>query len=147
VQHKLETRAFEQVAPILEPGERPVVATRAVVGKFSSSRLATAVSQGLKMDGAGALGSLLSSNSKQFIVVTDRRLIFLTQGFWGGPGKKVLGEVPRDQVSLAEAKLGVVSMLRIAFGNAGDGVALTFPWIDKKNAESLVAALRGTAAV
>jgi hypothetical protein len=48
---------------------------------------------------------------------------------------------PREQVSLAEAKIGVVSLLRLAFGTSGDGVALTFPRVDKKNAESLAAAL------
>lgn len=61
----------------------------------------------------------------------------------GGPGKKILGEVPRQHVSLAEEKMGVVSLLRLAFGTAGDGVALTFPRVDKKNAESLAAALKG----
>jgi hypothetical protein len=88
------------------------------------------------------LGAALASTRKQFVVLTDRRLIFLPQTFLGGPGKKVLGEVPRDQVSLAEAKMGIVSLLRVAFGTAGDGVALTFPRVDKKNAEALAEALR-----
>jgi hypothetical protein len=38
--------------------------------------------------------------------------------------------------------MGVVSLVRIAFGGAGDGVALTFPRVDKKNAASLAAALQ-----
>ncbi|MFR9779401.1 hypothetical protein ACL02O_25510 [Micromonospora sp. MS34] len=139
---KLQTRAFEQVAPILQAGEQPAVATRAMVGKFSSGRLGTVVSQAVVLEAAGALGAALVSNRKQFVVLTDRRLIFLTQTFLGGPGKKVLGEVPREQVSLAEVKMGVVSLLRLAFGTAGDGVALTFPRVDKKNAESLAEALR-----
>ena len=80
-------------------------------------------------------------NGDTVVVLTDRRLIFLSQTFMGGPGKKVPGEVPREQVSLAEAKMGVVSLLRVAFGTPGDGVALTFPRVDKKNAESLAAAL------
>ena len=141
MQQKLQTRAFEQVAPILQAGEQPVVATRAVVGKFSSGRLGTVVGQALIMEGAGALGAALASTSKQFVVLTDRRLIFLSQTFLGGPGKKVLGEVPLERVSLAETKMGVVSLLRIGFGTPGDGVALTFPRVDKKNAESLAAAL------
>jgi hypothetical protein len=147
VQQKLQTRAFEQVTPILQSGEQPVAATRAIVGKFSSGRLGTVVSQTLIQQGGGALGAALaSSTSKQFVVLTNRRLIFLSQTFLGGPGKKVLGEVPREQVSLAEAKMGVVSLLRLAFGTSGDGVALTFPRVDKKNAESLAAALRQTQA-
>jgi hypothetical protein len=80
-------------------------------------------------------------NRKQFVVLTDRRLIFLTQTFLGGPGKKVLGEVPREQVTLAETKSGVVTLLRVSFGSTGDGVALTFPRVDKKNAASLATAL------
>jgi hypothetical protein len=147
VQQKLQTRAFERVAPILQDGEQPVTATRTVVGKFSSGRLGVLVKQSLVMEGAGALGSALVSNSKQFVVLTDRRLIFLSQTFMGGPGKQILGEVPRAQVSLAEVKMGVMSLVRIAFGTQGDGVALTFPRVDKKNAEALAAALQGAPAI
>ena len=141
MQQKLQTRAFDIVAPMLQPGEQPLVAARAMVGKFSSGRLGAVVSQTLITEGAGALGAALTTTRKQFVVVTDRRVIFLPQTFMGGPGKKVLCEVPRENVSLAEAKMGIVSLLRIAFGAAGDGVALTFPRVDKKNAESLAAAL------
>jgi hypothetical protein len=141
MQEKLQTRAFEQVAPILQPGEQPLAATRAMVGKFGSGRLGAVVKQGLILDGAGLVGAALSSVKKQFVVVTDRRLIFLSQTLLGGPGKKVIGEVPREQASLAEVKMGTVSLVRIAFGTAGDGVALTFPRVDKKNAEALAAAL------
>jgi hypothetical protein len=143
VQQKLQTRAFEQVAPILQQGEQPVVATRAMVGKFSSSRLGATVAQAMVLEGGGGLlGAALASTRKQFVVLTNRRLIFLPQTFMGGPGKKVLGEVPREQVSLAEVKMGIVSLLRLGFGTAGDGVALTFPRVDKKNAESLAQALQ-----
>jgi hypothetical protein len=86
---------------------------------------------------------MLAANRKQFVVVTNRRVIFLTQTFMGGPGKKILGEVPRAEVSLAEVKMGVVSLLRLAFAQ-GDGVSLTFPRVDKKNAESLAEALQQT---
>jgi len=141
MQQKLQTRAFEQVAPILRDGEQPIVATRALAAKFSSGRFTAVVSQGLILDGAGMIGAALASTRKQFVVLTSHRLIFLSQTFMGGPGKKVLGEVPREQVSLAEAKMGVVSLVRVAFGTPGDGVALTFPRVDKKNAEALAAGL------
>jgi hypothetical protein len=72
-----------------------------------------------------------ASTREQFVVLTDRRLIFLSQTLLGGPGKRVLGEVPREQVSLVEAKTGLVSLLRLAFGTPGDGVALTFPRVDR----------------
>jgi hypothetical protein len=142
VQQKLQTRAFEQVAPILQSGEQPVTATRALVGKFGSGRLGAVVTQGLILEGGGLVGAALASTRKQFVVLTNRRMIFLSQTFMGGPGKKVLGEVPREQVSLAEAKMGTVSLVRVAFGTPGDGVALTFPRVDKKNAESLAEALQ-----
>ena len=139
---KLQTRAFERVASVLGPGEEPVAATRAQVGAFSAGRLGTVVRSGLAVQG-GVVGAALLANRQQFVVLTNRRLIFLTQTFMGGPGARVLGEVPREQVSLAESTIGVVSLLRIAFGTAGDGVALTFPRVDKKNAEAFAAALRG----
>ena len=144
MQEKLQTRAFEIVAPALQPGEQPVTATRAMVGKFSSGRLGTVVKQGLVLDGVGSIGAAIAAaNAKQFVVVTDRRLIFLPQTFMGGPGKKIIGEVSREQISVAEVKMATVSLVRIAFGDQGDGVALTFPRQDKKNAEALAAALGG----
>jgi hypothetical protein len=140
VQQKLVDRAFEIIAPMLQPGEQPVTATRAVVGAFSSSRLGTVISQSVA--GQGLTGAALNAHRKQFVVLTDRRLIFLSQTFMGGPGKTVHGAVPREQFSLAEAKIGVVSVVRIAFGTAGDGVALTFPLVDKKSAAALAEGLR-----
>jgi hypothetical protein len=139
---KLQTRAFEQVTPMLQPGEQPLVATRAMVGKFSAGRLGTVVSQAVIVEGGGLLGAALASTGKQFVVLTNHRMIFLSQTFLGGPGKNVLGEVPRSQLSLAEVKMGIVSLLRLSFGTPGDGVALSFPRVDKKNAESLAAALQ-----
>ena len=140
---KLQTRAFEYVGPVLQAGEVPIVASRAIAGKFSSGRLGAVVKQGLILEGAGAVGAALATNKKQFVVVTNRRLIFMSQTMLGGPGKKVLGEVPREQASLAEVKMGVVSLVRIAFGDQGDGVALTFPRTDKKNAAAIAASLGG----
>lgn len=142
MQLKLQTRAFEQVTPLLQPGEQPVAATRALVGRFTSGRFGAVASQALLVEGAGAVGAALVGTNKQFIVLTNRRMIFLTQTFMGGPGRKMLGEVPREHVSLAEVKMGIVSLLRVAFGNAGDGIALTFPRQDEKNAEALANALR-----
>lgn len=143
MQQKLQTRAFEYVTPLLQAGEQPVAAARALVGKFASGRFGAFAGQALPGMAGGALGAALASNSKkQFVVVTDRRLIFLPQAFMGGPGKEVLAEVPREHVTLIETKMGVVSLLRIAFGTEGDGVTLTFPRVDKKNAESLAAALQ-----
>jgi hypothetical protein len=143
MQQKLQTKAFEQVAPVLHPGEQPLVATRAMVGSFGSGRLGAVVSQGLALEGARAIGAAIATTRKQFVVLTSHRLIFLGQTFLGGPGRQVHGEVPREQVSLAEVKLATVSLVRIAFGTQGDGVALTFPLVDKKNAEALAAALAG----
>ncbi|GLW32610.1 hypothetical protein [Actinoplanes regularis] len=139
---KLQTRAFEQIAHLLQPGEQPVAATRAQVGSFSSSRLGSVMKQALIMEAGGALGAALVNTGRQFVVVTTHRMIFLSQSFLGGPGKRVLGEMPRQHVAVAEVKMGIVSLVRIAFGNAGDGIALTFPRVDKKNAEALVAALQ-----
>ena len=142
MQQKLQTRAFEYVAPVLRAGERPLVATRAVVGAFSASRFGTVVAQGAVLGGVGsAAAGILATAKKQFVVLTDQRVIFLTQTFMGGPGKQIVGELPREQVMLAEAQMGIVSVLRLAFAQ-GDGVSLTFPRVDKKNAESLAQALQ-----
>jgi hypothetical protein len=140
---KLQTRAFEQVAPVLQAGEVPIVAARAMVGKFSSGRFGAVAKQGLLNAGVGSIATQkLLQSKKQFIIVTDRRLIFVPQGFLGGPGKKVLGDVPRQIVSLAEVRMGVVSLVRIAFGTQGEGLALTFPRVDRRNAEALAQALQ-----
>lgn len=140
---KLQERAFERLADRFQPGEKPLAAARALVGKFTAGRMGTVVKQGLILDVAGGLGShLLTAGSKQFTVVTDRRVFFLPQTFMGGPGKECLGELPRHQVRLAEAEMGFVSLLRLAFGDQGDGISLTFPRSDKKNAQLLADALQ-----
>jgi hypothetical protein len=128
---------------MLHPGEQPTTATRVMVGKLGSSRLGAVAKQAMITEiGGGLASALITKNKKQFVVVTNQRLIFLNQTFLGGPGKKVLAEVPRDQVALGDVKMGVVSQLQIAFGTAGDGVGLTFPRVDKKNADALAEALR-----
>jgi len=143
VQEKLQTRAFEQVAGMLHPGEQPLVASRAMVGKFNASRFGSVIKQAVLLEAGGALGAAIASgSSKQFFVLTTHRMIFLSQTFMGGPGKKVIGEVPRTAIALAEVKMGTVSLVRLAFGQAGDGVALTFPRVDKKNAQQLAEALQ-----
>jgi len=143
MQEKLQTRAFDQVASMLHPGEQPIVAARAMVGKFNASRFGAVVKQAVLLEAGGALGAAIASgSSKQFFVLTTHRMIFLSQTFMGGPGKKVIGEVPRTAIALAEVKMGTVSLVRLAFGQAGDGVALTFPRVDKKNAQQLAEALQ-----
>jgi hypothetical protein len=143
VNQKLQTRAFENVTPMLQPGEVPVVAARTMVGAFSGGRLGMVVKQAIVLEGGGSvLAQSIARTQKQFVVVTDRRLIFLPQTFLGGPGKKAIGEVPRAAVTLAEVTMGMVSLVRLAFGTAGEGVSLTFPRQDKKAAEALVAVLQ-----
>lgn len=143
MQQKLQTRAFERVAGMLHPGEQPLAAARAMVGGFSSGRFSAVLNNAMAMELGGALGASLLSTRKQFIVVTNYRLIFMPQTILGGPGKKILGEVPRAYAALAEVKMGYVSLVRIAFGGQGDGIALTFPRTDKKNAAALAAVLSG----
>ena len=143
MQEKLQARAFQQVADMLYPGEQPLVGARALVGRFNSSRFGAVVKQAVLTEAGGALGAAIASgSSKQFFVLTTHRMIFMSQTFLGGPGKRMIGEVPRTALGLAEVKIGTVSLVRLAFGPNGDGVALTFPRVDKKNAEQLAAALQ-----
>jgi len=69
-----------------------------------------------------------------------RRITDRPEALAAGPGKQILGELPRAQVSLAEADLGFMSVLRLALAD-GDGLSLTFPKQDKNAAEALAAAL------
>ncbi|MEV6299913.1 hypothetical protein AB0M02_10985 [Actinoplanes sp. NPDC051861] len=143
MQDKLKNRAFALVAPILQPGETPVVAARALVGSFSSGRFGAVATQAVLQEGVGSVTAhKLAQSKKQFLVVTSHRLIFLPQTLLGGPGKTVLGAISRDMVALAEVKMGFVSLVRIAFGTEGAGVALTFPRSEKKDAEALAQALQ-----
>jgi hypothetical protein len=141
---KLQARAFERVRPMLQPGEEPVAATRAQVGRFRSGRLEAVARSTVAIQG-GLGAAMLMAKRQQFLVLTDWRLIFLTQTFFGGPGDQVLGEVPAKDISLAEVKFGVVSLIRLAFGDDGDGVSLTLPRIDRKNAEAFAEAVKRVA--
>jgi hypothetical protein len=102
------------------------------------------VSRGLVPGVSNAVTDLvLNSTGRQVVVVTDQRVLFLSQTAWGGPGAELLRIVPRDLLSLADSKFGLVSILRLAFAS-GDGVSLTFARIDKSSAVALAAELRAT---
>ncbi|NMO56160.1 hypothetical protein HH310_33905 [Actinoplanes sp. TBRC 11911] len=129
------------MARYLGSGEQPRVATRATVGAFDASRLATVLSRGIVPGIANAVTDAIhNSTGAQVVVATDQRVLFLSCTFWGGPGDELVTIVPRDLLSLAESKLGTVSVLRLSF--AGGGVSLTFPRIDKAGAVALAAELR-----
>ena len=140
---KLQDRAFGLVADRLQPGEEPQVAVRALVGKLDASRFGTVVRRGAVAGLAGAAGAAVdaavTAGGKQFVVVTDQRVFFLSQTFLGGPGKKVIGVMPRDEVTLADTKFGTVSVVRLAFVSGG-GISLTFPRIDQAAAKQIAAA-------
>ncbi|WP_433303765.1 hypothetical protein ACQP2F_12960 [Actinoplanes sp. CA-030573] len=143
---KFQEKAFAVAAAHLSPGEAPRVAARAMAGALDAGRLGTAVTRGVVPGVSGAVADVvLATTGKQVVVVTDRRVLFLSQTFWGGAGDRLLGSVRRELVSLAEAKFGAVSVLRLAFGPGG-GVSLTFPRIDRSSAEALAAELRGHSA-
>jgi hypothetical protein len=138
---RFQAKVFAAVTRYLEPGEQPRVATRATVGRLDASRLGTALSRGVVPGVADAVTDAVhNSTGAQIVVVTDRRVLFLSRTFWGGPGDELLTIVPRDLLSLAESKFGTVSVVRLAF--AGGGVSLTFPRIDKAGAMALAAELR-----
>jgi hypothetical protein len=147
VKESLQNRAFERIAASSEPGETPIMATRAVVGSLKSGRLgALASGSGGLIGGAiaGALQGALSVSGPHYVVLTNRRLVFVTQtAFLGRPGKKIAGSVPVGQFSLNEYKPGGMPVVRIAFGQEGQGVSLTFGAIFKKEARALVDALGG----
>ncbi|GAA0576608.1 hypothetical protein GCM10010172_71750 [Paractinoplanes ferrugineus] len=138
----VQTRAFETLAARLQQGETPIVGTRALVGKLTVGRLTPVLREGFLLGTGGIVAAdLIAQHRKQFVVLTDLRLLFLTQTFMGGAGDEILGAVPRETVTLAEVKLGFVSLVRLAFGTGGDGVSLTFPRVDKANARALADAL------
>jgi hypothetical protein len=137
---RFQSQSAAVVAQYLLPGEEFRVGARAVVGALDASRLGTAVSRGIVPGVAGAVtDQVLKTTGKQVVVVTDQRVLFLSQTFWGGPGDQLLSIVPRDLLSLSEAKFGVVSVLRLAF--AVGGVSLTFPLIDRATAKVLATEL------
>ncbi|SFE90503.1 hypothetical protein SAMN05421541_104356 [Actinoplanes philippinensis] len=134
------SRVAAAVAGHLLPGEQFRVGARAVVGNLTASRLGTALSRGIIPGVADAATDwALKTTGKQVVAVTDRRMLFFSQTFWGGPGDELLMIVPRELVSLAEAKFGVVSVVRVAF--AVGGVSLTFPLVDRGSAKALAAEL------
>jgi hypothetical protein len=144
VSQRLQAKAFAAVATYLSAAEQPRVAARAMVGLLHASRFGTAVSRGLVPGVSDAVtDAALNSIGRQVVVVTDLRVLFLPQNFWGGPSAELLTIVPRELLTLAGSKFGFVSILRLVFASGG-GVSLTFPRIDKRSAMSLAAELRPT---
>ena len=141
----LRTAVRDAVAPALEIGEQIEIEAFGGVGQVSVKRMvATTV-----VVSALTLGTVMAVAKPRslFMVLTDRRLIFLEPSAMAGkPTSTIVFVLPREALSTVAAKrqrvLGIRPTLGLDLGIAGSekGLRLQFDW-DRTDGDRLAAAL------
>jgi hypothetical protein len=137
---RIKKRLADVVTPLLEPGERIEVLTRAGVGHVSVKRqLATAVAVAVA---SGGMATAIVQPKRQFVVVTTHRLMIF-EPHWGSgrPTGKLLAEIPREAMAVARAKYFVTAKIDLAIEGAENGLRFVFPLVDRKEARAFHGAL------
>lgn len=146
---------FLREHPTLEPDERLVAAAK--VMPSAKARRQIGMTAGL----AGALGTVVSSLDRSsadeslehplkygfFAVVTDRRLMFVSTSAVRARPEKVIGGIPRSNITSVEGGVTRVSLLKLetATITCSDGSSLYFEFAKPQTEEGreLVVALQG----
>ncbi|MFI7606050.1 hypothetical protein ACIBTV_13085 [Micromonospora sp. NPDC049366] len=137
---KARQRLIATASPILQEGERVEVASVAIVGSVSTSdQVAMGVATAVL---SGGLFTAFSVAVKQYVLLTDRRLLFFAMNqVTGRPTRNVLGEVPRSILRASDVRGRLTRVVVLtADGEAAD-LKLRFPLPARRDAEALAAAL------
>lgn len=139
---KRRQRLLDNVGPLLEADERVEVTALGTVGSVSAGRkIATAAVVGVL---TGGTVMALVTAKPMYMVVTDRRILFVEQNPTGGPGKKVLMTVHRGGVSVSAPKkgmFGLTMVVELAIAGEEKGLKITFPHASKREGREFIAAL------
>jgi hypothetical protein len=108
---------------------------------------AIAYLQGMEMANSLALGALFgplagaASMRSYYIGLTDRRLLFMTLGFWTGKPTGEAFETLLERVQRLEYKKKLITgMLTIYSGEKNTKLTLTIPYPQRNNAERFASA-------
>ncbi|MEV4433673.1 hypothetical protein [Streptomyces sp. NPDC049555] len=139
-----QQQAYETAFPLLFPGERVELITFAAVGKVSVRRqVATAALVGIATAG---FMTMAVRPRKAYIVLTDRRLLFLDGETMSGKPGKFMMEMPRPYVSASAPKKGMFGLTMVAelsLAGADKGLRLTFAATHREEGQYLLGVLPG----
>ncbi|GGM33174.1 hypothetical protein GCM10011608_17080 [Micromonospora sonchi] len=141
---KARQRLIDTASPLLQEGERVEVASVAIVGSVSTknqvvSGVATAVL-------SGGLFTAFSVALKQYVLLTDRRLLFFEMNqLTGRPTQNVLGELPRSVLRASDVHGRLTRVVVLTADGEATNLKLRFPWPARHDAEALAAALAAPA--
>ncbi|MFG2042049.1 hypothetical protein [Dactylosporangium sp. NPDC048998] len=145
MRQKLHDMTATVATPLFGPGERAEATGRARVGKVSVARNAALAAASLLLSG-GTVG-VYQQKKAFYVLLTNQRLLLL-EAHWltGRPTAKIVGEMPRHALSIAEVKRGITATVTLAIGGEGHGLRLSYPALDKEGADNLLRAFQYTAA-
>lgn len=140
MRQKLHDALITTATPLLNPGEVPAATGRARVGQISLARNAALAAASMLLSG-GTMG-MYAVNNAYYVLLTSERLLLL-EPHWitSRPTAKVVGDIPRPFLSVADVKRGVMTSVTLSIGGEGKGLLLKYPTLDKEGAESLLEAL------
>jgi hypothetical protein len=145
VRQKLHDMAVTNSAPIMGPGEAVQATGRARVGKANIARNVAMMAASAIL--SGGAGVMYTQKKSFYIVLTNQRLLIIEPHWLSGrPTAKVVAEVPRQALTVAEAKRGVMATVTLGIGGDGQGLRLSYPAMDKEGADNLLRALQYQAA-
>ena len=145
MRQKLHDMAVANSAPVMGPGEAVQATGRARVGKANIARNVAVMAASAIL--SGGAGMMYTQKKAFYIVLTNQRLL-ITEPHWltGRPTAKIVAEVPREAVAVAEAKRGVMASVTLAIGGEAQGLRLSYAALDKEGADNLLRALQYQAA-
>jgi hypothetical protein len=112
----------------MQVGETVLLTAGAKVGSLSETAAKTAVASVVAGALSGGAFMVGFSQREAYIVLTDRQLLlFEADVHTGGPGKHLVS-LPRELVTVAELKVGVLFVkMQLNIQAWGQGLKLTFP--------------------
>lgn len=139
MRQKLHDALITTATPLLNPGETPAATGRARVGQVSLARNAALAAASMVLSG-GAVG-MYAVNKAYYVLLTNQRLLLL-EPHWltSRPTSKVVGNIPRPLLSVADVNRAVMTSVTLSIGGDGKGLLLKYPTFDKEGAESLLKA-------
>jgi hypothetical protein len=120
------------------------VPSQALVGTavLAKTALATAAASVATAVVSGGLIGVFFVPRKQYVVLTDRRLLFVEMNqVTGRPMPNLVGELPRSALKAGGVRGRVTPVLIISVAGEAKGLKLRFPWPVRRDAHTIAAAL------
>lgn len=141
---KIKQRVVEVATPFLQAGERVEVASQVMVGTVPVGAMA-AVAVATAVVSGGAMTAVFVT-AKQFIVLTDRRLLFFEMNqYTARPMPKLLGELPRAALSAGAVKGRMTRAFVLTIAGQKRALKLRFPLPLRHDGDSIAQSLHTNA--